>query len=189
MSGATRDRWLLLGWLISVVAITMLHDLGLLVPLMVGLLLMHGRQAGHALWRALAAVAVVNLAVSIGFVVVSIHEQRPWIEALLRLNLRVLSLALLTLWVIPRVRIERALQGLGGLPFLATLVQGQIRTLGRVVADCRMALDSRSALRLRWRDRMRGADRQLGAVLCKAELQSEALSQGMESRGYFDARG
>lgn len=182
-----RDRCLLFAWLVAVVVISQLHDPLLLGVLLLAILVLQGSSLAASLKRALAAVALINLTVSLGYAVSAALDERPWLEFVLRLNFRVLLLALLTLWLSRTIRLERALDFSPGLQFLVVLTQGQIRALQRLAADCRSGYSSRNPTPLAIRGRMQVSGRQAAALMEKAELHAEALTQGMQSRGFFDA--
>lgn len=179
-------RSLLLGWLAAVVVISQLHEPLLLGLLLLAVLVLHGANCGPALKRALAAVALINITVSLGYAVSAMLDGRPWLDFVLRLNFRVLVLALLTLWVSRTLRLERALDFAPALQFLVVLTQGQIRALQRLAAECRSGFTSRNPTALAIRGRMRSSGRQAATLMEKAELHAEALTQGMQSRGFFD---
>ncbi len=183
------DRWLLAGWLGMVVAATFVHDPLLLAALVVVVLAAQGRAAGSIVLRALVAVAFVNLAVSLGWIVSSMLQDRPWLELVLRLNLRVLLISCLTFSMIRRVDLVRALDFSPSLRFVVVLALGQLRVLERLLEDYRTAYTSRSPTSPRLRLRFAASGRQAAALFEKAELRSQELNQGMRARGFFDDRG
>lgn len=185
-----KHRFLLVGWLIAVVAVTMIHTpdtLGVMLGCLLLLLAVFERDATWGLLlRALFAVALVNLAVSVGFALVSWSQGEPWLTFVLRLNLRVFLVVTLTLWMARHVRIEQGLAFSPRARYLTVLIQSQIRLLGDVVRDTRHAFESRNPVRAGWRARLRGAGAQSATLLDKAETHATALNEGMRSRGYFD---
>lgn len=183
-----RDRALLIGWLLAIIAITFVHDPLQLAILVALALVLQGGAAPRTALRALAAVAFVNVAVSFAFVLSAWMSGEPWGVFVLRLNLRVFLLALITFWMVRRVDLVRAAAVTPSLQFLVVLVLGQIRTLKAMLLDYRLALASRSATRPSLRIRMRSAGSQVGAMMEKAERNSEQLNQGMRARGFFDDR-
>ncbi|MDT8448786.1 MAG: hypothetical protein RQ847_01310 [Wenzhouxiangellaceae bacterium] len=187
-NGRSRDGLLLAGWLAAVVVATCIHDPAWLAVLLLGALALHGREAWSALRRALIAVAVVNVAISFGYAVAASAAGTPWAEFVLRLNLRVVLLAVLTFWMARNVRLERALAFSPSLQFIVVLVRGQLGTFRAMLADARQAFESRNPARIPFRPRLKAAGRQAAALLDKAELQADALNQGMRSRGFFDDR-
>jgi len=180
-----RDRAILLCWLSAVVVITFVHEPRALGGLLLIALVAQGGSAPKIALRALVAVAL-NLTVSIAFIVSAWLSGSDWMTFVLRLNLRVFLLALLTFWMIRHVDLARAAAPWPSLQFLIVLALGQIRTFTSLLADYRMAFSSRSPTRPPLRTRFGSAGRQASAMLDKAERQSEELNQGMRARGFFD---
>ncbi|HMB39899.1 MAG TPA: hypothetical protein VKO85_12545 [Wenzhouxiangellaceae bacterium] len=183
-----KDRAVLAGWLAAVVAITFVHDPGLLAGLLLLALAAQGARAPKIALRALIAVALVNLTVSIAFVASAWLSGEDWMLFVLRLNLRVFLLALLTFWMIRHVDLARAAAPWPALQFLVVLTLGQIRSFTTLLTDYRMAFASRSPTRPPLRVRFGSAGRQAAAMMEKAERQAEELNQGMRARGFFDER-
>ena len=183
-----KDRIKLLCWFGAVVAVSLIQDPGVLALLLSGALLAQGRFAASLLRRALIAVAVVNLAISLAFIIQAVLNDQPWATFVLRLNLRVLLLTVLTLWFARVARLEGALDFSPSLTFLLVLVRGQIGVLRTLVADYRQAFVSRNPSRPTLNARMFASARAASALMSKAESQAEALNHGMRSRGFFDDR-
>lgn len=178
----------MLAWLFAVVATTLVHDPLHLAVLVVLAIVLQGSAAPRIALRALAAVAFINAAVSLAFVLSAWMNGEPWGVYVLRLNLRVFLLASITFWMLSRVDLVRAAAVSRSLQFLVVLVLGQIRTLENMLLDYRLALASRSATRPSLCARMRSAGSQAGAMMEKAERNSDRLNQGMRARGFFDDR-
>ncbi len=183
-----KDRTVLACWLAAVVAITFVHDPGVLAGLLLIALAAQGGSAPMIALRALLAVALVNLTVSIAFVASAWLSGEDWMLFVLRLNLRVFLLALLTFWMIRHVDLARAVAPWSSLQFLVVLVIGQIRTFAALLTDYRMAFASRSPTRPPLRMRFGSAGRQAAAMMEKAERQADELNHGMRARGFFDDR-
>lgn len=183
-----KDRAVLVSWLAAVVAITFVHDPGLLAGLLLLALAAQGARAPKIALRALIAVTLVNLTVSIAFVASAWLSGEEWMLFVLRLNLRVFLLALLTFWMIRHVDLARAAAPWPALQFLVVLTLGQIRSFTTLLTDYRMAFASRSPTRPPLRVRFGSAGRQAAAMMEKAERQAEELNQGMRVRGFFDER-
>lgn len=182
------DRIKLLCWLGAVVAASFIHHPAVLAALLLCALIAQGRQGAAVLKRALIAVAVVNLAISLAFIVQAVLNDQPWTMFVLRLNLRVLLLTVLTLWFARAARLERALDFSPSLTFLLVLVRGQVDVLRAMVTDHRQAFVSRNPSTPGLNARMFASARAASAMMCKAECQAEALNHGMRSRGFFDDR-
>lgn len=183
-----RDRAILACWLTLIVAITFVHDPRFLAALLLLALAAQGAAAPKIACRALIAVALVNLTVSIAFVVSAWLSGEDWLAFVLRLNLRVFLLALLTFWMIRHVDLTRAVAPWPSLQFLVVLALGQIRSLASLMADYRLAFASRSPTRPPLRVRLGSTGRQTAAMMEKAERRADELIHGMRARGFFDDR-
>lgn len=182
------DRLLLCAWLGAVVAATFIHDPLILGGLTLIVLAAQPLSAGRILARAMLAIAFVNLAVSLAWIVQALVQQQPWLELVLRLNLRVLLIAVLTFTMIRHVDLVRAVDFSPSLRFVVVLALGQLRVLTRLLEDYRAAYRSRSPSAPRLRRRFVASGRQAAALFEKAEQRSQELNQGMRARGFFDDR-
>lgn len=183
-----KDRLLLAIWMVAVVAITFVHDPYWLAGLLALALLLAGRDSISIIKSALIAVALVNLAVSLGFVISASLAGEPWGLFVVRLNLRVLLLTFLTLWMSRHLDLVRAVDFSASLKFVVVLALGQIQAMKRLLVDYRQAFASRSPRKPSLGDRLTSSGRQATALLEKAEHQAGELNQGMRSRGFFDDR-
>jgi cobalt/nickel transport system permease protein len=105
---------------------------------------------------------------------------------LVLLNLRVLLLAVFTVWLVRDIHLERALQGFPAVQRGLSVVRSHITVFRRLAAEYRAAVQSRSTIPPTLAQRYR-AGAALGlAALDKAVHHSEALTQGMRARGAFD---
>lgn len=182
------DRIFLIAWLGAVVGVTFLHEPAWLAALLAIALLVQGRHAVAVLQRALIAIVFVNLSVSLGWIAWALWQGEPWLTLVVRLNLRVLLIAVLTFGMLRRVDFVRAFEPMPALRFLTVLVLGQVRALSRALRDFRDAFASRSPTRPPLTIRFASAGRQAAALVDKAERQCDELNQGMRARGFFDDR-
>lgn len=183
-----KDRLLLAIWMIAVVAITFVHEPLWLAVLLILALILAGRDSPTIVKGALLAVALVNLAVSLGYVISANLAGEPWAQFVVRLNLRVILLTFLTLWLSRHLDLVKAVDFSPSLQFVVILALGQIQAMKRLLVDYRQAFASRSPRKPALSDRLANAGRQVGALLEKAEHQAGELNQGMRSRGFFDDR-
>lgn len=165
---------------------TFVHDPRLLAAGLAAAVVLAGGDRWRILGRSLVAILAFNLAVSLGYVLVSLGrgDFRP--EWLLVANLRVLLMVYLGFWFVARTNLLAALAGWPTAAFLATLALGQIRAFERLLRDFRLAFASRNIVKPRLRDRRRQAGAQAIALLDKAQAQSTEVALAMRSRGAFD---
>lgn len=181
----TPRAWLVC-WALAIVAATLVHEPAWLAAALVAVLVVsgHGRPALFA--GALQVVAPVLLLVSAGYLAMGWwSDSLAWVY-LLRLNLRVLLLAVLTGWMVRDVDLDRALQGWPGAQRWLSIVRGQLTVFRRLAGEYRAAVTSRSTVPPSLGQRYR-AGAALGlAALDKAVYNSEAVTQAMRSRGALD---
>lgn len=177
--------WLAL-YLAAVVAISFIHVPWMLALLLAAALLAAGRQRGLLLRKAVLAVLAFNLAVSVGYVLVSLWQGSFRGSYLLLVNLRVLLLVFLGFWLVARVDLLKALAGFPLLRLIATLAISQIKTFERVLRDFRLAFASRNPVRPRLIDRTRHAASQAQTLLDKSMACASEAALAMRSRGTFD---
>jgi len=186
-----KDRLLLLGYASAVIAATSIHDP---VWLAVGLLVvasLAGRQAPKIGWRALQAVLLFNLVISVGYAASALFGQAVSVDYLILVNIRVYLLIFLTFTLASRIDILRALSFSRGLSYLATLVLSQIISFRRLYDDLRLAAESRRLRRLRLRERYLQSAAAAVHLFDRAEHDVSEIALAMRSRGFFqpDAAG
>ena len=179
------QTWLVV-YLASVVAITFIHVPGILAGLLAVALLGAGRRAWTTLRKTLLAVVAFNLAVSLGYAVVSLWQGNFHGDYLLLVNVRALLLVFLGFWLVSSVDLLAALSGFPLLRLIATLAISQIKTFERILRDFRMAFQSRNLMRPRLLDRTRHAALQAHTLLDKSLASANKAAMAMRSRGAFD---
>lgn len=181
-----REHCLLALYLAALIAATLVHDPQWLAAGLVGLLLLAGRDAAGLLRRALRVSLVFSLAVSLGYVLLAeMSGLSPW-QTLLLINLRVITLTLLTLLFIRHVNPLRALDFAPGLSWLLTLAYSQALGFQRAHADFRLALLSRSQVRPRLIDRYRASAAAAAWFMDKALAAAREGALALRARGFFD---
>jgi len=186
-----KDRLLLLGYAIAVIAATSVHDPWWLAAGLLGAVLLAGRQAPAIAGRALRAVVFFSLVVSVGYAAGALFGQTVSVEYLIRINIRVYLLIFLTFVLTARIDLLRALSFSRSLTYLATLTLSQIITFRRLFQDMRLAAESRRLRRLRLRDGYLQSASAAVQLFDKAERTSGEIALAMRSRGFFqpDAAG
>lgn len=181
-----RDRIGLCAWLLAVLAATLVHDPAWLGGALVAAILVSGQGRRVLARRALLAVLPILAVISFGYLAMGWFTGTLAWPYLWLLNLRVLLLAVLTMWMVRDVDPGRALQGYPGAQRWLNIVRSQATLFRRQACEYRAAVQSRSTLPPTLAQRYR-AGAALGlAVLDKAMYNSEALTQGMRARGALD---
>jgi cobalt/nickel transport system permease protein len=181
------ERWALVCYLATVVALTSVHDVRLLGAALVLTLALAGRQAPWLIRRMVLAVGPFCLVVSVSYAVLTIPPGQFSGGYLVLINLRVAALTTLTFLVMERVNLARALGFSRGLLYILTLATSQALTLRRVFEDYRLALRSRTLVRLGLGDRYRHSGASAARLLAKAMHRSGEIALAMRARGFFDS--
>lgn len=181
-----KHRAWLFAWMLAVVAVTFVHAPTWLAGALAAVLLVSGGGRTALLAGAVRAVLPILVVISAGYLLMgALTGVLSW-NYLWLLNLRVLLLATLTLWMTRDVDLVRALRGFPAAQRWLSIVRSQVTVFRRLAAEYRAAVQSRSTVPPTLGQRYR-AGAALGlAALDKAMYNSEALTQGMRSRGALD---
>jgi cobalt/nickel transport system permease protein len=180
-----KDRALLLGYLVAVVAATMVHDPRLLGAAAVLVVLSAGRGAPALMARMLRAAAPFALAVSAGYLVAARGDLPTAGVVLLRLNVRVLLLVGLAFRILPAVNLDRALGFSPTLRFLLVLATSQVLTFRRLFVDFRLALAARTPGRPGLLTALRHGAAAAAWFFRRAEHDAAMMAQALDARGFF----
>ncbi len=178
-------HWQLAGYIATVVVFTLVHDPAWLALGLAGVLLLAGREVPVLLRQTFRVILPFILVVSLGYLLLArLESLSPW-ETLLRLNLRVLVLTLLTLLFIRRVNLFRALDFSPHLVWLLGLAYSQAMSFRRMHADFHLALTSRSIVRPGLRDRYRASAAAAAWFMDKSLAAARETAQALRARGFF----
>lgn len=180
-----KDRLLLIGYAIAVVAATSIHNPWWLAVGLLVVAVLAGRQAPTIGWRALRAVLFFNLVISIGYAAGALFGQAVSLDYLILVNTRVYLLIFLTFTLASKINILRALSFSRNLSYLVTLVLSQIIAFRRLFEDLRLAVESRRLRRLRLRERYLQSAAAAVHLFDRAEHDAREIALAMRSRGFF----
>lgn len=181
--GHTRHRIRLLAWLISVVVVTLIHQVPTLLAAIVLVLLFSGPGRMRLGGQALRTVGPVLLLISSGWLLMGALSGQIQANALLLINVRVALLALLTAWMVRDVDLAQALSAWPAAQRWLIIVRGQVGLFRRLASDHRLARRSRSSVQPTLRQRYHGAAAVSLAAMDKAVHNAETVTQAMRSRG------
>jgi cobalt/nickel transport system permease protein len=182
-----RARIALAAYLAAIVLATMVHEIGFLA-LGLGLVLaLAGRDWLRILRRAVIAILLFNLVVTVSYAAVAGLQGTFSIGFVALVNLRVLLLTSLTFLFVSRVNPFEALAFSRSLTYLFTLAYSQSMAFKQALESFRLAFRSRRIEQVALRDRYRHSARMGVHFLDKSLHQATEITQVMRSRGFFDA--
>jgi cobalt/nickel transport system permease protein len=181
------DLWLLSAYLLLVTAISYWQDVYWLAAGVSLLLLFawYQGQVGQLLRRSLYVILWFNLVVSIGYIALMVYQDKAAWLPLMRLNLRVFLLTLLSFSVMAHINLFKALRFSEPLTYTLVLTQSQISTFRRASEDFQLALASRSLNPPTLRDRYRSAAATVAWLFEKSFFASKEIALALKSRGFF----
>jgi cobalt/nickel transport system permease protein len=181
-----RARVALIAYLTAIVLATGVHEIGLLAAGLGLVLALAGRDWLRILRRALIAILLFNVVVTLSYAVIASLQGTFSPGFVLLVNLRVLLLTCLTFLFVARVNPFEALAFSRSLTYLFTLAYSQSMAFRRALEDFRLAFRSRRIERAGLRDRYRHSARVGVHFLDKSLHQATEITQVMRSRGFFD---
>ncbi|MCU0767120.1 MAG: energy-coupling factor transporter transmembrane protein EcfT [Gammaproteobacteria bacterium] len=190
-----KDRLLLLGYAVAVIAATAVHDPWWLAGGLLVAAALAGRQAPKIALRAMRAVVFFSLVVSLGYAASGVLGQAVSVDYLILVNIRVFLLIFLTFALAARIDFLRALNFSRSLTYLTTLALSQIITFRRLFEDLRLAAESRRLRRLALRQGYLQSAAAASHLFDRAEHDAREIALAMRARGFFppqpgtDARG
>lgn len=181
-----RDRLFLILYVAALVGAGLVHQPAWLAAGVLAALALAGRDAPAILRRAVLAVLAFSAVVSLGYAVLAwVREISPW-PVLLRLNLRVLLLAILSFLFVARTNLFRAFDFSPGFTYVLGLAYSQAMVFRRAHDDFRLALASRSLRRPSLGDRYRASAAALSWFMEKSLQAARQSALALRSRGFFD---
>lgn len=136
--------------------------------------------------KALKSIFFFNIAISIGYVIVALLQQKAWVEYVLLFNLRVFDLTLTTLLFSHTVNIALALSFSKTLSFLLSISLSQIYSYQKSYENFMLALKSRLIKKMGERAKKEFITSVFGYFFTKALYDSEEKSLALKARGFFD---
>jgi len=173
-------------YLTAVVAVTLIHQPAVLLLLLAGILLLSGKGRIALALRALRPVIWILLLISAGYLLMGWITGQAVLAALALINLRVLVIALLTVWMVRDTDLDRALARWPRARRWLVVVRGQMQLFRRLVDDYRQAQKSRASVPPTLRQRYLGSAAIGLAALDKGVHNAELVTLAMRSRGALD---
>jgi cobalt/nickel transport system permease protein len=181
-----RDTLAFIVYCAAVVAITLIHDTGLLALIFALVSLIAGKDWLRVASKALRAVVVFNAIVTVSYTAVSLVRGDFSPGYLVLVNIRVFLLTFLTALAARRLNLLRVFSFSRTMSYVITLALGQLVTFRRMLDDFRMAMTSRTIRRAGLRDMYRHAASSASFFFSRSMNDAAEITHGMKSRGVFD---
>ena len=181
-----RDKIFFVVYCIGLGIILSSHSLYLLIFFGFLLLGLSRSQWWKHLKKAAKSILFFNIAISIGFLITALLQNRPWVDFLLLFNFRVFDLTLCTLLFSSNVNIALALSFSKTLSFLMTITLSQIYSYQKSYENFMLALKSRLIKKMNERAKKEFVASVFGYFFTKALYDSEEKSLALKARGFFD---
>jgi cobalt/nickel transport system permease protein len=177
---------LLLGWLVAIFALSALRDPALLAGLLVVAALVFVRGS-RSVWRkVLIAVVPITFGLTLfSFLWLRLRDgHAPNFVPFLGLGLRATLIAFVSLSVLARLDLFRALAAWPTLTRLLVITLAQIHALRRIALESLLGLRSRLPRKPRTRDVVRGAGGITASLFTLGQRNARDLTDAMRSRGF-----
>lgn len=179
-----RDFLCFFVYLVSVLLLTVFHDMRFMAFSALVLAAFSGRSFVKLLKKTFFALLLFNSAVSISYILLSLSQGRPFLVPLLRINVRTSLLTFAAFLLIERVNLFSAFSFSKTLTYLLTLSYSQILTFRKILAELTLSLKSRTITRPGRKDLYRFVSSAVYLFLDRAIHNSREISQAMKSRGF-----
>ena len=181
-----KDRFILALYLLSIILLTSIHNIGFIGAFLGGLLLLSFRDTLKLLKKTVLSIILFNSVVSISYIIFSIIKGQSWLDYIVLLNLRVFTITYLTFFVLSSINLFKALSFSKTLTYLLVLSYSQILNYKRSYLDFKLALKSRTIEKLDIKTIYRYISSVFYYFFNKSLKNSEEISQAMKSRGFFN---
>jgi cobalt/nickel transport system permease protein len=180
-----RDQLLLILYFMGAIAVTLIHEIPLLLAGIGIAYLLAWRDGLAVAGRVIPAIALFNLVLTVSYAGIASARGTFSLEYIGLMNLRVFLLTSLSVLAIRRINLFRAVAFSRTLQFVLILAYGQILLFRRLYTDSRMAFMSRSIRTPALRNLYRHAAANASFFADRALHRAGELTDALRSRGYF----
>ncbi|WP_457644427.1 hypothetical protein [Persephonella sp.] len=178
-------RIILLVYLMSIVFFTTIQDYKIFFLIFPVLILISIITKPKLIKKAIFSVLPFNLVISVSYSAVSIIKNQLYIDYLILINLRVLSITLLTFLFFSNFNIFKMFNFSRSLTFILVLSYSQINIFKKYYEDFRLAFKSRTIAPPSKKDIYNFISSVLLYFANKSINGSKEITQAMKSRGFF----
>lgn len=181
-----RDKLLALLYAFGVVFLLVNHSITLMCVTTLLLFMLAYTHFFSLLKRSIMAILMFNISISLGYIILSLFRDEPFLSFLILFNLRVFNLTFMTLLFSKSVNIPFLLSFFPTLSFLFTLSLSQIFSYKRSYENFMLSLKSRMIKKMNERNKKEFIATVFGYFFKKVLYDSEEKSLALKARGFFD---
>ena len=152
------------------------------------LLLLSYKKIFKLLKKSLKSILMFNLTISLGFILISVLKEQPWLNFIMLFNLRVFDLSFMTILFAQSVNLPSLLSFSYTLSFLFTVSLSQIISYQKSYENFVLSLKSRLIKKMSERSKKEFIGCVFGYFFKKALYDSSEKSLALKARGFFDKR-
>ena len=138
------------------------------------------------LQKSIKSVLLFNLTISLGFILLSLLKDKPWLDFIMLFNLRVFDLSFMTILFTQSVNLPSLLSFSPTLSFLFTISLSQITSYQKSYENFLLSLKSRLIKKMSERRKKEFITSVFGYFFKKALYDSGEKSLALKARGFFD---
>lgn len=181
-----KHKILLFIYLILILVLTSFHNVEFLFIFLLILLILSGKDVFNLAKKSFFSILAFNSIISISYIVLSIIQNKEWVDYIVLLNLRVFDLTFLTFLFASKVNLFKALDFSKTFSMILVLSYSQILLFKKTFEDFKLALKSRIITKTPKKDIYNFVSTITFYFLNKSINNSKEISQAMKSRGFLD---
>ena len=181
-----KHKILLFIYLILILVLTSFHNVEFLFIFLLILLILSGKDVFNLAKKSFFSILAFNSVISISYIVISVIQNKEWVDYIVLLNLRVFDLTFLTFLFASKVNLFKALDFSKTFSMILVLSYSQILLFKKTFEDFKLALKSRIITKTPKKDIYNFVSTITFYFLNKSINNSKEISQAMKSRGFLD---
>ncbi len=182
-----KHKIFLLIYIILILVLTSFHNVEFLFVFLLFLLILSGKNVFNLAKKSFFSILAFNSIISISYIVLSVIQNKEWVDYIVLLNLRVFDLTFLTFLFASKVNLFKALDFSKTFSMILVLSYSQILLFKKTFEDFKLALKSRIITKTTpKKDIYNFVSTITFYFLNKSINNSKEISQAMKSRGFLD---
>ena len=177
-----KDSFVFIILLIYILVMLKVSNIAILGALAIAFLLISPKIAK----RALIAILLFNLSVTIGYIIICLINQDKFLNYILVFNLRVFDITFMAFFITSKINLIKVFSFNKEFKFLLSATLFQIQNFLKTFNDFKLALKSRSVKKLNQRDKKSFIEAMFFYFFKKSLHNSKERTLALKARGFFD---